>query len=210
MRYDNQQLHLSNGRNNGQPEHLKAYVNRLKSGEQKMAKKGDYSLEWRNKKGLCPDQVLEKILDLKEKIGHVPSYEEFYTEYNGRFLHSIKYLHGSWSEAVRKLGEKTREDLRRHSGEDLIEELQNFKLRYDRIPMTSDFNRGLLTNKGTFIRKFGTLNNARIAAGMNAVVPLGGKFGNYKELEPDEYAKYLEGHGISANAKRLRSRRRKE
>lgn len=207
LRYDLQQQNVNSKRNKGQPEGLKKHVAKLKAGEVKIHR-GDHSLEWRNKRGLCPDQVLEKILDLKEKLGHVPSIDEFKMEYKGRFLHSIQYLHGSWSEAVRKLGEKTREDLRRHSEEDLIEELQNFQKKYDRIPMTSDFNRGLLTNKGTFIRKFGTLNNARVAAGMNAVVPMGGRYGNYKEISPEEYDKYLQGHGISANALRKRNERK--
>ncbi len=206
LRYDLQQRNFSNKRNKGQPDGLKEYIAKLKSGEVK-AKRGDYSLEWRNKRGLCPDQVLEKILDLKEKLGRVPNSDEFRVEYKGRYMHSIQYLHGSWSEAIHKLGEKTREDLRRHSQEDLIGELLDFQKKYNRIPMTSDFNRGLLTNKGTFIRKFGTLNNARVAAGMNAVVGMGGRYGKYKEISPDEYAKYLKGHGISKDALRKRKER---
>lgn len=206
LRYERQQAILEKNTKKVQPAHLKAYVARLKSGEQTISR-GDHSLEWRNKRGLCPDQVLEKIIDLQEKLGYMPSYEDFRIEYKGRFMHSIQYLHGSWSEAVRKVGGKTREDLRRHSQEDLIEELQAFQQRYDRIPMTSDFNRGLLTNKGTFIRKFGTLNNARISAGMNAIVPLGGKFGNYKEITAEEYEAYQAGHGRSANAIRMKQRR---
>lgn len=206
LRYDLQQKRIYRG----QPEHLKVYVQKLKSGEIKSYKRSDYSLEWRNKKGLCPDQVLEKILDLKEKIGYIPSYEEFYVEYKGRYVHSIKYLHGSWSKAVHKLGDRTREDLRRHSEEDLIEELKNFQNNHNRIPMTSDFNRGLLTNKGTFIRKFGTLNNARVAAGMNAVVPMGGRFGNYKEITPEEYVKYSSGHFQSQTKDAIKARKRRE
>ena len=191
------------------PKHLKEYAKSIKESGRSFPSRKDYSLEWRNKRGLCPDQVLEKILDLKVKLGRIPSYDEFSDEYDGRYLSSIKYLHGSWTEAVKKIGEKTREDLRRHSEEDLIAELQDFQKRYNRIPMTSDFNRGMLTNKGTFIRKFGTLNNARIAAGMNAIVPTGGgRYGKYKEISAEEYFKYLEGHGISDNAKRLRERRR--
>lgn len=206
-RYLLQQRNLNSGRNKGQPKHLQEYAARQRAGEKRKIERGDYSLEWRNKKGLCPDQVLEKIVDLKDKLGHVPSYEEFYEHYEGRYIHSIKYLHGSWTEAVRKTIGKTREDLRRHSEEDLIAELQNFQKRYGRIPMTSDFNRGLLTNKGTFIRKFGTLNKARIAAGMNAIVPVGGRYGNYKEITPEEYAKYEAGQLRSKDAIRAKKYR---
>lgn len=47
-------------------------------------------------------------------------------------------------------------------------------------------------NRGTYIARFGTLNNARIEAGLNAVIPM--PFGQIVELTPDQYREYKAGH----------------
>jgi hypothetical protein len=196
----------------GLPEHLQGYNDKRKSGELKRERGSRISLEWRNKKGLCPEQVLEKILDLKEILGKVPSADEFSAHYKGRYIASITYQHGSWVKAVKKLGLKTRDELRHPDQEQLLQDLRDFKELHDRIPMTSDFNRGLLRDKNVYIRQFGTLNDARIEAGLNAVLAL--PFGQVKEVTPEEYYKYKDGHGEirskTPNAIRLREKRRKK
>lgn len=197
----------------GLPKHLEGHNEARHNGTYKLPKRSDYSLEWRNKKGLCPDQVLEKILDLKDKLGRMPSVDEFKEEYEHRYFSSIRYLYGSWTNAVEKLGEQTREQLKKVDKDKLVDELKLFYEIEKRIPTTSDFNRGMLRDKNVFIRAFGTLNNARIEAGMNAVVPLGnGKF-NYIELTAQEYLAYLDGHidtkSQSADAKKARARRKR-
>lgn len=178
-------------RANGLPKHLEGFNARRKSGELK--KKGyKMSLEQRNKRGICPDQVLEKILELKEKLGKTPGMDDFHDEYRGRYMAPIKTIYGSYSNAVKKLGLQTRDELRHPNKEKLIQDLIDFQKLNKRIPMTSDFNRGLLRDKGVYIRQFGTLNNARLEAGMNAVIPM--PFGQIKELTPDQYIKYKNGH----------------
>lgn len=167
---------------------VKHYGNKGKNND----KRGSWTLEKRNKEGLCPDQVLEKIKDLADELGTTPSYEEFVKHYNHRFVGSIKLQHGSYSAAVKKLGMKTRDELRRVDKDTLIRDLQTFYKEHDRIPMTSDFNRGLLRDKGAFIRAFGTLNNARIEAGMDAVVPM--PFGKILQLTPEQYFEYQQNH----------------
>jgi hypothetical protein len=184
------------------PDHLVEYNRKVQQGLIKhngnkgkgWKGKGSWSLEKRNKEGLCPDQVLEKIKDLAEITGKTPSYDEFIAHYNYRFAGSIKFQHGSFSAAVKKLGMKTREELRRVDKDSLIEELQEFYKAHKRIPMTSDFNRGLLRNRGTYIAKFGSLNNARIEAGMNAILPM--PFGQIMELSPQQYSDYQAGHAV--------------
>lgn len=169
---------------------LAAYNQEIAQGSRPTPATGHgYSLEHRNKRGLCPDQVLEKIRELGLELKRAPTYKEFETAYNGRYISSIKYLHGSYTAAVRKLGWQTAGDLRYTSKDKLIAELQTFHAQYGRIPMTSDFKRGLLRPLQTYIRHFGTLNMARIEAGMNAVLPLAR--GSSVELTPDQYMDYL-------------------
>lgn len=190
------------------PPHLIEYNRKVQQGLIKhMADKprDDYSLEWRNKRGLCPDQVLDKIRTLADELGHAPSHDEFRNKYKGRFMGTIRYLHGTYSEAVKKLGLQTANELRSPDKEKLIKELQDFQIEYGRIPMTSDFNRGLLRDRGVYIRKFGTLNNARIEAGMDAVLPM--PFGQIVTLSPQEYADYKAGRGISSEATKQRNAR---
>ena len=56
--------------------------------------------------------------------------------------------------------------------------------------MTSDFNRGLLRDRGVYNREFGSLNNARVEAGLNAILPM--PFGQHIELTPEQYFQYKE------------------
>ena len=181
------------------PDHLVEYNRKVQSGEIKHPgnkgkngdKRGSWTLEKRNKEGLCPDQVLEKIRELADKLGRVPGEDDFRAEYGGRYMGSIRFQHGSWTNAVHKLGMKTLGELRAPDSESLLTDLVDFKERHGRIPMTSDFNRGLLRDRGVYIRKFGSLNNARIEAGLNAVIPM--PFGKLIELTPDEYFAYKRG-----------------
>lgn len=177
----------------GLPAHLKEYNEKVRTGVIKHpdARHRGLSLEKRNKLGLCPDQVLEKIKDLQDILGKIPSYDEFNAHYKGRYTGSIVFQHGSWSNAVRKVSGMTRDDIRRPDNERLLKELRDFFEQHNRIPMTSDFNRGMLRNRGIYISRFGTLNNARIEAGMNAVLPM--PFGQIVELTPEQYYEYKAG-----------------
>lgn len=63
------------------------------------------SLESKNKKGTCPDQILAKIKEVAQKIGHVPSIGEFIEACDGqRFFHLILRVYGKWSNAVKLAG----------------------------------------------------------------------------------------------------------
>lgn len=182
------------------PAHLVEYNRKVQSGEIKHNPnpRGDrtMSLEERNRRGLCPAQVLEKIMELAEKLGHTPGYEEFQREYHGKYVSSIRYHYGSWTNAVHKCKMTTLGELRHPSKAKLILDLRDFYDKHLRIPMTSDFNRGLLRDRGVYIREFGSLNNARVEAGLNAVIPM--PFGQIIELTPEQYAEYRAGHAVKA------------
>lgn len=176
----------------GLPAWLEEYNKKVQSGEIKHVgtkrKEGGWSLQRRNEEGTCPDQILLKIRELAETLGHTPSHDEFVRHYNYRYIHTIVYHYGSYLNAVSKLGMKSAKELKERTREELLEELVEFHEKYDRIPMTSDWKRGLLTGRSTYFKYFGTLNNARTEAGLNAVLPLG--FGNLVEMTPDQYAEY--------------------
>lgn len=197
------------------PDHLKEYNRKVQSGEVKhigtKRREGGMSLQKRNEVGLCPDQVLEKIRELADKLGRTPSELEFTRHYDYKYLGSIKFQHGSYLKAVAKLGLKSAKELKEPDNEDLLQDLVDFQEKFKRIPTRSDFNRGLVGRPyAMYWRRFGSINNARIEAGLNAVVPMG--FGQMVEMTPDEYFAYKSGHGISDSAKRHRSlrKRRKE
>lgn len=179
----------------GLPTWLDEYNKKVQSGEIKhigtKRKEGGMSLERRNELGICPDQVLEKIKDVADAIGGPPSIEDFQKVHGGRYMGTITYLHGSWSAAVKKACGMTRDELRIPDNSRLIEDLQAFYYKHKRIPMTSDFNRGMLRNRGIYISRFGSLNNARIEAGLNAVLPM--PFGQVVELTPEQYIEYKRG-----------------
>lgn len=205
--------------NRGQlTQELRDYNEKVKNGTaphvSHIRKAKNHTLEWRNKRGLCPDQVLEKIEDLiKLNNGRVPTAPEFKAHYKGRYLGSILYQYGSWANAVHKLGVLTAGELNRVDKAKLISDLQAFYKLHKRIPTNSDFNRGLLVHRNVYTRAFGNLNEARIEAGMNALLPAG-MYRRFIEVTPDEYYAYKAGHPIpgkitSKHIKQREQKRRK-
>lgn len=197
----------------GLPSWLQEYNKKVQSGQIKhpgtKRKEGGLSLQRRNELGLCPDQVLEKIRELADILGHTPSNDEFQAHYEGRYLKSIKFQHGSYLKAVAKLGMKSAKEIKEHTTEQLIQYMQEFHKKYGRIPTTSDINRGLVgATRNTYFHRFGTLNNARIEAGLNAIVSMG--FGKVIELSPDEYIAYKAGRNLTSKAEQQRKRRAKK
>lgn len=125
------------------------------------------SLYKKNLEGRCPEQLLDKIMVLKAKLGHTPSSIEFVNEYGAGFLGSIRLTFGKWSEALKVLGltVKTPGGEREYDPNDLIEMLKNFKTEKGREPMTSD-TKGMLPSQQTFSRHFGSFTNAKREAGL--------------------------------------------
>lgn len=146
------------------------------------------TLESRNKRGLCPDQVLQKIKDLERELGHCPTVTEFKKAYGSRYLSSINFHFGGYNKACRKADLVPRQDILNYTDEELLNKLVEFNKKYGRIPMTSDFERGLLPTARTYKNHFGTLNWARVEAGLGAVIPMAR--GTFKILTPDEYIEY--------------------
>lgn len=192
------------------PPWLAEYNRKVQSGEVKhigtKRREGGMSLQKRNELGNCPDQVLEKIKDLANQLGHTPSYDEFIYHYKSKYIHSIKYHHGSYLKAVEKAKLVSAKQLKEPDNEYLLKQLVDFNEKYGHIPMRSDFERGLLPSRQMYWRRFGSLNEARIQAGLNAVISM--PFGQIQELTPEQYMEYKAGHRSPDAMKALRYRNR--
>lgn len=132
------------------------------------------AIEHRNKRGTCPDQLLDKIIKLHEKLGVVPSTDDFRAEYGTKYMGIMYHHFGSWVNAVKLAGFVPRSEGKpsyKYSKEELVERLKVFFEKERRSPLTKDFGYGVLPCRATFRKHWGTLNEARLEAGL----PLVGK-----------------------------------
>lgn|SRR3990167_3004645 len=122
-----------------------------------------YILEARNKKDLCPDQLLARIKRVQVKIGRVPTMKEFYQDGDGVKRSVIEYAFGSWTQALKILAMKP-QNAPRSTREELIEYLNNFVRIHKRIPSASDSRRGLFPSLEEYRRVFGHRRMRDLAA----------------------------------------------
>lgn len=131
------------------------------------------SLEAKNRKGTCPDQLLAKIKECAEAIGHTPTQKEF-IDFNQsqRFLHLVNKTFGSWKNAIKmaKLAERPQfggKPRQRYTNEELLEYLNIFWQENQKVPTETDFRRGLLPDSNVYKRRFGSVPKARTLAGIH-------------------------------------------
>jgi len=129
-------------------------------------------LETRNKRGTCPNQILEKIKEVSRDLGYTPSLKEFVWATGGqRYKHLVYKVFGSWKNALKmakvKPKDKTENGGRRHyENEELLEYIRIFFQENQKIPTSTDCNRGLLPSEMVFKNHFGGLPAAREMAGI--------------------------------------------
>lgn len=139
------------------------------------------SLEAKNKKGTCPQQILAKIQECADAIGKTPSKNEFIKYCNSqRYVHLIYKVFGSWTNALDIAGLRKNQINTPHkrfgkhrysyTDEELLDYLREYTVREKRIPTTTDFRRGLLPSMKTYVRRFGSVPDARIQAGCNELL----------------------------------------
>lgn len=133
------------------------------------------TLETKNKRGTCPDQLLDRLQKVAEKIGHTPTVGEFIRETNTQgYLHRIRATFGTFSNALKmaKLEPRKRtlprgKDSREwYSDDELLEHLKIYVETYGRVPTGTDCRKGLLPHMGFYVRRFGSLVRAREFAGI--------------------------------------------
>jgi hypothetical protein len=142
-------------------------------GKAKMSK-DRLSLEVKNKRGICPDQLLALIKGVHDNLGHTPSQPEFIDYYKTqRYMPPIKRTFGSWAKAVKACGFELKQrrspkgiKRKRYSDDELLDLLNGFYLDTGRIPMSSDCRRGFLPDAKIFAKRFGSFAEARHKAGM--------------------------------------------
>lgn len=134
------------------------------------------SLETKNKRGSCPDQIIAKIIETTKKLGHVPSLQEFMREpFGDRYWHLIRRTYKTWNNALkvanlRRCLSPSQFITHKYHPSELIELLSIFTQEEHRIPRYSDFGNGMLPAYTTYARKFGTLEKARSLAGVYDLV----------------------------------------
>lgn len=131
------------------------------------------SLENLNKKGMCPDQLIEKIQQCAESLGHSPSFKEFEAEYKGKYVGAIMRTFGSWNGAKHiaqleplKSGSKVPHNRSPYTDEQLLEFLRSFKKEKGYTPTHSDWRKGFLPSYHVYKHRFGGIQKAREMAGI--------------------------------------------
>lgn len=160
-------------------EEKKEWISKRKSWNERKTSKGyKHRLEEKNKRGTCPDQLLAKITEIKNKIGRVPTVSEFEEMSGGqRYKYLIYQTFGSWVNALKMLNlepaERKSTKGRRpktYTDEELIEYLRLYAQETGKVPTATDARRGLLPANQTYLDRFGTWENARIQAKIYEIV----------------------------------------
>lgn len=162
----------------------------LKAWRAQVQLKGRYqpkeSLEHKNIKGTCPDQLLEHIKKVATHFGRTPTLKDLieYDKGSQRYKHLIFTTFGSWKNALKILEmspetanataekgyiKRKGRGLGMKSGygkEALLEHLRMFYEERGKIPTSSDFKRGLLPTEDAYKRNFGSIKHARFLAGI--------------------------------------------
>lgn len=132
------------------------------------------SLEVLNKRGMCPEQLIEKIKKCAEAIGKSPSYTEFVSFYDGKYVGAITRTFSSWNgaKAAAKLlpcksGSATPHNRSHYTDEQLIEYLKLFSREHKRVPKYSDWVRGFLPSYDLYRHRFGGIEKARQIANIS-------------------------------------------
>lgn len=144
----------------------------IKSTGQDPQKHHKISLEIKNKRGTCPDQLLDIIEKTVKSYGRTMTQEEFLKFHAGKYLGSIRNTYGTWTNALAKLGLRTNKTPD-HTRESLLGEMKNFYRVHKRTPRWSDFQRGLLPDANAYYRQFKGLNHARLLAGLPIIMNVG-------------------------------------
>jgi len=137
------------------------------------------TLETKNKRGTCPDQLLAKISEVAKAIGHSPTKNEFIDYWKSqKYVHIIYKTFGSWDKAKQMAGQqvltsgsvKQQRSWKKYTREELIEYMQVFYQENGRPPTTTDCRRGLVPDGAIYKRVFGSMQNARDEAGIKEQV----------------------------------------
>lgn len=144
---------------------------RIKKGLPDLQSGFKQSLEKKNERGTCPEQLLDRIRDAVKQLGHTPTLEEFLRLNEGKYTGSIRATYGTWTNAMMKLGLQTHH--KSYTKEELLEAMRTFYQVNHRSPKWSDMERGLLPSSTAYYNHFKGINHARLLANVPLVIANG-------------------------------------
>lgn len=129
-------------------------------------RKNKEAMEYKNEKGTCPAQLIDRLIKLADKLGRTPSEKEC------TFNAAIRMTYGSMKEACRVAGLKYRkpgENINHHkkltkfrfTDDQLLNFIRVFTDKHEREPSTSDLKRKLLPSYRTYTARFGGWKKAK-------------------------------------------------
>lgn len=136
---------------------------------------GSWIPQLRNERGVCADQLLEKIKQLAADIGRTPNYNDFGRAYGWGAACSVQTLHGSWDKAIIKTGllhwkAKRRQNVDAQKDKILTQIIEWYKTHH-RTPRTVDFDTDDDLPSALLVQHyFKGLNIARKLAGVPILV----------------------------------------
>lgn len=129
-------------------------------------------LETKNKRGNCPDQLLDKITQVVEENNGRISIPLFKEKWGTTYQSTIAQTFGTWKKAVELVGFRDgRSD--HYTDVELLTFMSNFYQEFKRVPVNTDFARGYLPSVNVYYRRFKTLNEARRRANIPQLIMTG-------------------------------------
>lgn len=145
---------------------------RQKDGEWVIGGNTKESPQYRNERGTCRAQTIAKIRALAERNDGVATWEAFTQEYGSG--EAAKHWFGTWDKAVEAAGLTTHESRLHEERATVPERLLAFYEKHGRTPQFSDLkSENDLPSYKMIHRLYGSLNNARTAAGVPQLVQSG-------------------------------------
>ncbi len=136
-------------------------------------RKDRLSLETKNKRGICPEQLIEIMNRAADEKGRLTprALVNFYK--SARYKKPIERTFGSWTRGLKAAGLKSKSrgavkgsKIPRYTNDALLDILRGHYDETGIMPTASDCTRGFLPSINVFIKRFGTFPNARKAAGI--------------------------------------------
>lgn len=150
----------------------KKSIDRMKANRSKRKMPNNWrkkSLYQKNLEGRCPDQTLDKIMILADKLNKTPTRREFQKEYGNGMYSTVCLEFGSWNNAVKLINLTTNpKGANRYDSATLLMRLFDFREQHGREPMSSDCDRGLLPSRQLYRRHFGSFTKAKLYVIKNA------------------------------------------
>lgn len=128
------------------------------------------SLETKNKRGRCPDQLIDKIRGLAKELGRAPTKRQFIDRYGNADWYSAYRTFNGWNNAIKVAGfepHMSGSANPTYTEESVLELIQTFLEVEGRPFRASDMGQGIIPSKNVIHRLFGGVQNARDAAGQS-------------------------------------------